>query len=66
MTALWARILARYVIGAGAGVLVAAGLPADWVAMLKNDPEIAAGVAAIAAAGIEGVTALARKKGWKT
>lgn len=66
MTALWARILARYLIGGMGGALIYAGLPPEAVAVLKNDPEIAAGVAAVAAAGIEYVTTRVRKNGGKT
>lgn len=63
---LWARILARYLVGALAGLLLYAGLPTDVVATVKADPEITAGVGIAVAALIEWLTNVARKRGWQT
>ena len=60
------RILARYLIGALAGILIYAGLPKDLINMVRNDPEITAGMIALIGAGIEGVTVLVRRRGWFT
>lgn len=63
---LWTRILARYLVGALAGLLLYAGLPADVVAMVKSDPEITAGIGIAVAALVEWLTVLARRRGWLT
>lgn len=63
---LWTRILARYLVGALAGLLLYAGLPADVVAMVKSDPEITAGIGLAVAALVEWLTVLARRRGWLT
>ncbi len=63
---LWMRIAARYLIGALAGVLVWAGLPAEVVEMIRQDPEIVTGVTLALAALVEWVTVVARKRGWLT
>lgn len=63
---LWTRILARYLVGALAGLLLYAGLPADVVAMVKNDPEITAGIGLAVAALVEWLTVQARRRGWLT
>lgn len=63
---LWTRILARYLVGALAGLLLYAGLPADVVAMVKSDPEITAGIGVAVAALVEWLTVQARRRGWLT
>lgn len=63
---LWTRILARYLVGALIGLLAYAGLPTEVVDLVKNDPEITAGVTLAVAGGIEWATMVARKKGWLT
>ena len=63
---LWTRILGRYLVGALAGLLLYAGLPPELVAMIRDDPEISAGVALAVASLIEMLTDQARKRGWKT
>ena len=63
---LWTRILARYFVGGMVGVLIYAGLPADMIDLVKNDPEVMAGVTVAIGAGVEGVTVLARRRGWLT
>lgn len=63
---LWTRILARYLVGALAGLLLYAGLPADVVAMVKSDPEITAGIGIAVAALVEWLTVQARRRGWLT
>lgn len=63
---LWARILGRYIVGALIGLLAYAGLPADVIELVKNDPEITAGVTLAVAGVIEWATTVARKKGWLT
>lgn len=63
---LWARILGRYLVGALVALLAYAGLPADVVDVVRNDPEITAGVTLAVAGVIEWATTVARKKGWKT
>lgn len=63
---LWTRILGRYVVGALIGLLAYAGLPADVVAMVKDDPEVTAGVTLAVAGLIEWATVQARKRGWLT
>jgi hypothetical protein len=63
---LWTRILGRYLVGAVIGLLAYAGLPADLVAAVKDDPEITAGVTLVLAALIEWVTVQARRRGWLT
>ena len=63
---LWARILGRYAVGALIGLLAYAGLPADVVAAVKDDPEITAGVTLAVAGLIEWATVQARKRGWLT
>ena len=63
---LWTRILARYLVGALAGLLLYAGLPADVVAMVKSDPEITAGIGLAVAALVEWLTVQARRRGWLT
>ena len=63
---LWTRILARYLVGALAGLLLYAGLPADVVAMVKSDPEITAGFGLAVAALVDWLTVLARRRGWLT
>lgn len=60
------RILARYLIGALAGILIYSGLPKDIVDMARNDPEIMTAMIALIGAGIEGGTVLARRRGWFT
>ncbi len=63
---LWTRILARYLVGALIGLLAYAGLPTEVVDLVKNDPEITAGVTLAVAGVIEWATMVARKKGWLT
>lgn len=63
---LWMRIAARYLIGALAGVLVWAGLPAEVVEMIMQDPEIVTGVTLALVAFVEWITVVARKRGWLT
>lgn len=63
---LWTRILARYLVGALAGVLIYAGLPTDLVATVKADPEITTGATLAVAALVEWVTVMARRRGWLT
>ena len=63
---LWTRIAARYLIGALAGMLAWAGMPAEVVDMIVQDPEIVAGVTLALAAGVEWVTVVARRRGWLT
>lgn len=63
---LWVRIASRYLIGALAGTLIYAGLPADLVEAIRNDPEIATGVTLALAAFVEWVTVVARRRGWLT
>ena len=63
---LWMRILARYLIGGLAGVLVWIGLPPEVVEAVRNDPEIVAAVALACAGLIEWITTVARRKGWMT
>lgn len=63
---LWSRILGRYLVGALIGLLAYAGLPADVVDLVRNDPEITLGITAAAAAVIEWATTVARKRGWLT
>lgn len=63
---LWSRILARYLIGALAGLLVYAGLPPDVIEMVRTDPEIFAGVTLLMAGLVEWVTTVARRRGWLT
>lgn len=63
---LWTRIVARYGIGALAGLLLYAGLPVDVVDMIRNDPEIATGITLALAALVEYLTVFARKHGWLT
>lgn len=66
MIGLWSRILARYLIGAVAGILAAAGLQADLIEMIRQDPEIVAAVTLALAGVVEWVTSFARRKGWLT
>lgn len=62
-TAVTARILLRYL----AGYLILKGvLPEDLARMIENDPEIAAVVGALIAAGVESLYAVAKRLGWKT
>jgi hypothetical protein len=62
-TAVTARILLRYL----AGYLILKGvLPEDIARMIENDPEIAAVVGALIAAGVESLYAVAMRLGWKT
>ena len=63
---LWVRIFSRYLVGALAGLLLYAGLPADVVAAIKNDPEVTAGVGLGIAALTEWATMIARRRGWMT
>lgn len=63
---LWSRILGRYLVGALIALLAYAGLPTEVVDLVKNDPEITAGVTLAVAGVIEWATTVARKKGWKT
>ena len=63
---LWSRILGRYLVGALIGLLAYAGLPADVVAAVRDDPEIMAGVTLAVAGLIEWATVQARKRGWLT
>ena len=63
---LWLRILARYLVGIIGGVLVYAGLPPDMVALIRDDPELLAGVGIILAAIVEWLTVVARRHGWLT
>lgn len=63
---LWTRILARYLVGGMVGVLAYAGLPADVIDMVKSDPEVTAAVTLAVGAGVEGLTVLARRRGWLT
>lgn len=63
---LWVRIAARYLIGGLAGLLVYAGLPPEVIDMVRNDPEIAAGVALALAGLVEWATVFARRRGWLT
>jgi hypothetical protein len=62
-TAVTARILLRYL----AGYLILKGvLPEDIARMIENDPEIAAVVGALIAAGVESLYGVAKRLGWKT
>lgn len=63
---LWSRILGRYVVGAMLGLLAYAGLPADFVDVVRNDPEITTVVTLGIAGLIEWITVKARKLGWLT
>ena len=63
---LWMRIAARYLIGGIGGLLVYAGMPADVVAFVREDPEIVTGVTFALIGAIEWVTVIARKRGWLT
>ena len=63
---LWMRILTRYLVGALGGLLIYAGLPADIVNEVKNDPEILAGIGLAVAALVEWITVVVRKPGGKT
>lgn len=63
---LWVRIASRYLIGALAGLLIYAGLPADLVEAVRHDPEIATGVTLALAGFVEWVTVVARRRGWLT
>lgn len=63
---LWMRILTRYLVGALGGLLIYAGLPADIVNEVKNDPEILAGIGLAVAALVEWITVVVRKRGGKT
>lgn len=59
----WSRILTRYL----AGALLAYGLiPADVAAILRDDPEVAAGIGLVLTAAVEGAYALAKRWGWTT
>ena len=60
------RILSRYLVGALAGLLLYAGLPADVVTLIKNDPEITALIGLAVAAATEWATVQARRRGWLT
>lgn len=58
-----ARILLRYL----AGYLILKGvLPEDIARMIENDPEIAAVIGALIAAGVESLYAVAKRLGWRT
>jgi hypothetical protein len=63
---LWARIAARYLIGALGGLFAYAGLPPSVVDAVRQDPEITAGVTLALVAGVEWATVFARKRGWLT
>ena len=63
---LWSRILARYLIGALAGLLAYAGLPPEVIEAVRTDPEIFAGVTLLMAGLVEWVTTVARRRGWLT
>ncbi len=63
---LWSRILARYLVGALAGVLIYAGLPTELVEAVRNDPELTAGIGIAVAALVEWLTVVARNRGWLT
>jgi hypothetical protein len=63
MTAVLARIIARYVSGA----LVAYGIiPQDLGAEMAMDPDLALFFGAALAAITEGVYAFAKRRGWTT
>jgi hypothetical protein len=63
---LWLRIAARYLIGGMAGLLAYAGMPADVIDVIRQDPEIVTGVTLALVATVEWVTVEARKRGWLT
>jgi hypothetical protein len=63
---LWSRILGRYLVGALIGLLAYAGLPADVIDLVRNDPEITLAVTVFVGGVIEWVTVQARKRGWLT
>jgi len=63
---LWTRIIGRYVVGILVGLLAYANLPADWLEMVKSDPEITTGVTLAVASLIEWLTVQARRRGWLT
>lgn len=60
---LGSRILLRYLLGYFVLYNV---IPQDIAELIENDPEIALLVSGALAAGVEGVTVLARRFGWKT
>lgn len=62
-SAVTARILLRYLAGY---LLIKGLLPEDVARMIENDPEIAAAVGALIAAGVESLYAVAKRLGWKT
>lgn len=63
MTAVWTRIIARYLSGA----LVSYGvIPHDVGADLAMDPDVALVLGAIIGAATEGLYALAKRWGWTT
>lgn len=63
MTAVWTRIIARYLSGA----LVSYGvIPHEVGADLAMDPDVALVLGAIIGAATEGLYALAKRWGWTT
>lgn len=57
------RIALRYL----AGYLVLKQIvPQDVADMIANDPELATAVGVLIMAGVEGIYALAKKRGWAT
>ncbi|MBB3396890.1 hypothetical protein [Rhizobium sp. BK060] len=63
MNMAYGRIALRYI----AGYLVLKSiLPQDIADMVAQDPDIAAVIGAAIAAGVEGLYALAKRRGWAT
>jgi hypothetical protein len=63
MTAILARIIARYVSG---GLVTIGFLPPDLAAEMAVDPDVALVLGSLIGMATEGVYAWAKKRGWAT